>query len=56
MELIRNEAAELRKRLKDLNSSFQEAQQTIEKVQKAKDERSKEIDTFAHEIQSKLNE
>lgn len=54
MEIIRHEATGLRKRLKELNTCVNEVQMTIEKVQKAKDERCKEIDTFVENIQAKL--
>lgn len=54
-ELIRNEAGELRKRLKDLSTSVNEVQATIDTVQKSKDERCREIDTFVETLQTKLN-
>jgi len=45
----------LRKRLRELNGNVNEVQATIEKVQKAKDERSKELDSFVESIQAKLS-
>lgn len=49
------EATGLRKRLRELNSNVNEVQATIEKVQKGKDERCKELDTFVDSIQAKLS-
>jgi tripartite motif-containing protein 37 len=54
VETIRNEATGLRKRLRELNSNVNEVQATIEKVQKGKDERCKELDSFVESIQAKL--
>ena len=45
----------MRKRLRELNGNVNEVQATIEKVQKAKDERSKELDSFVESIQAKLS-
>lgn len=42
-------------RLKDLNGSVTEIQNTIDTVQKSKDERCREIETFVENLQAKLN-
>ena len=52
--MIRNETHALHKRLKDLNCCVREIDSTIEKVQKGKDDRAKEIDTFLENLQAKL--
>ena len=54
VETIRGEAIGLRKRLTQLTGCVNDVQSTIEKVQKAKDDRCKEIDTFVENIQAKL--
>ena len=55
VEMIKKEASGLRKRLKDLNFYMNEVQVTIDKVTKAKEEKSKEIDLFVENINSKYN-
>jgi tripartite motif-containing protein 37 len=55
VDTIRGEANGLRKRLRELNGNVNEVQSTIEKVQKAKDERCKELDSFVESIQAKLS-
>ncbi len=53
--MIKNESSELKKRLKELGQSVQEVQTTIDLVQKSKDERCREIETFVENLQAKLN-
>lgn len=53
--MIKNESTELKKRLKELGQSVQEVQTTIDQVQKSKDERCREIETFVENLQAKLN-
>lgn len=45
----------LKKRLKELNKYMGEVQGTIEKVTRAKEDKSKEIENFVESIQAKLN-
>jgi prefoldin subunit 5 len=52
---IRQESNELRKRLKDLSSGMKDVQTCIDSVQKCKDDRSREIETFVENLQTKLN-
>jgi len=54
-EVIRNEAIGLKKRLKELTKYTNDVEATIEKVTKAKEEKSKEIENFNENIQHKLN-
>ncbi len=53
-ELIRNETHCLRRRLKDLNFHVTEVQSTIEKVNKCKEERFKELENFLENCQAKI--
>ncbi len=53
--MIKKEAGGLRKRLKDLNLYMGEVQCTIEKLNKAKEEKAKEIDMVMENIHNKLN-
>ena len=50
MEVIEKEAQGLKKRLKELNNHTSEVQKTIEKVTKAKEDKSKEIENFVENI------
>jgi len=54
-EVIRNEAIGLKKRLRELTKYTNDVEATIEKVTKAKEEKSKEIENFNENIQHKLN-
>jgi tripartite motif-containing protein 37 len=55
VKLIKGEAENLRSRLKELNSQMNEVQVTIDKVTKAKEEKTKEIDQFIENINAKYN-
>ena len=52
--MIRGEASGLSRRLRDLKNNISEVQGSIEKVQKAKQDRVKELDTFVENIQAQL--
>ena len=54
VDLIRGEASGLSRRLRDLKNNISEVQGSIEKVQKAKQDRVKELDTFVENIQAQL--
>lgn len=49
-EVIRKEAVGLKKRLKELTKYTKDVEGTIEKVTKAKEEKSKEIENFNENI------
>ena len=49
-EVIRSEAIGLKKRLKELTKYTNDVETTIEKVTKAKEEKSKEIENFNENI------
>jgi len=54
-DVIKKEAIGLKKRLKELKNYTNDVETTIEKVTKAKEEKSKEIENFNENIQHKLN-
>jgi putative component of toxin-antitoxin plasmid stabilization module len=54
-ESVRQEGAELRHRLKNLQQGMKDVQTCIEGVQKSKDDRCREIETFVENLQAKLN-
>ena len=54
VDLIRGEASGLSRRLRDLKNNISEVQGSIEKVQKAKQDRIKELDTFVENVQHQL--
>lgn len=54
VEMIKKEAVGLNKRLKDLGYFMKDVQVTIDKVQKAKEDKMKEIDIFVEMLQAKL--
>jgi uncharacterized protein YlxW (UPF0749 family) len=54
VEKIRKEANGLRKRLKELHLYMNEVQNTIDKVNSAKEEKNKELEAFFEHITDKL--
>lgn len=54
VDLIRGEASGLNRRLRDLKNNISEVQGSIEKVQKAKQDRVKELDEFVENVQKQL--
>ena len=52
VDLIRGESSGLNRRLRDLKNNISEVQTSIEKVQKAKQERVKELDSFVENVQA----
>lgn len=54
VDLIKSETNGLRKRLKSLSFFMKDVQSTIDKVQKAKEEKMKEIDIFVELLQARL--
>lgn len=54
LEIVREEASTLQKRLEELNSLVISVEDNISRVQKAKDERAQEIKKVFNDIQEKL--
>jgi len=55
VDAIKLESGCLMKRLQELSEHVRETQTAIEKVTKAKEEKSKELDLFVESAQNKLN-